>query len=149
MADRLDEIDRKILWLLNRNGRLSMTDIGKAVHLTSQAVKNRLERLQEIGVINYYTINVNCPIYGYTVHALIRITLRSGKRMSFEEYIRRTNYLIDHCYQITGEQAYQLDGHFLNHDTLDTCVQELEAFGSVEVHIILKDICISEFRDNE
>lgn len=35
---------------------------------------------------------------------------------------------------------YPMDGHFLDYEALQACVQELEAFGSVEVHIILKDI---------
>lgn len=136
----LDQVDKDILSLLNRNGRLSMTEIGKSVHLISQAVKNRINRLMDLGVINYYTVNVNCPVYGYKVHALLRLSLRSNQRQAFETYIKNTTYLIEHCYQMTGQYMYQMDGHFLDHEALQACVQELEVFGSVEVHIILKDI---------
>lgn len=136
----LDQVDKNILSLLRENGRLSMTKIGESVHLTSQAVKNRINRLMNLGVINYYTVNVNCPVYGYTVHALIRLSLQIRQRKAFESYIKNTPYFIEHCYQITGQHSYQMDGHFVNHEALDTCVQELETFGAVEVHIILKDI---------
>ena len=41
----LDETDIKIINALKKNGRISMTNLGRQVYLTSQAVKNRLERL--------------------------------------------------------------------------------------------------------
>ena len=43
----LDETDIKIINALKKNGRISMTNLGRQVYLTSQAVKNRLERLQD------------------------------------------------------------------------------------------------------
>ena len=43
-----------------------MTELGKEVFMTSQAVKNRIARLQDLGVVERYTVNVNCPLFGYT-----------------------------------------------------------------------------------
>ena len=59
----LDETDIKIINALKKNGRISMTDLGRQVYLTSQAVKNRLERLQDLGIVERYTVNVNCPVF--------------------------------------------------------------------------------------
>ena len=42
----LDETDMKIIHALRKNGRISMTELGKEVFMTSQAVKNRIARLQ-------------------------------------------------------------------------------------------------------
>ena len=65
---KIDETDHKLLSILHRDARISMTELGKQVHLTSQAVKNRLDRLTDLGVVNHYTANVNCPVYGYKTH---------------------------------------------------------------------------------
>ncbi len=45
MTARIDETDRRILEYLHKNARATMKEIGEKVHLTGQAVKNRLERL--------------------------------------------------------------------------------------------------------
>ena len=54
----LDETDIKIINALKKNGRISMTNLGRQVYLTSQAVKNRLERLQDLGIVE----RPNAPI---------------------------------------------------------------------------------------
>lgn len=66
---KIDKTDHEILSILHKETRISMTELGKRVHLTSQAVKNRLDRLTDLGVVHHYTVNVNCPIYGYKVSA--------------------------------------------------------------------------------
>ena len=47
----LDDTDRKIIKELKKNSRISMTELGKKVFMTGQAAKNRLERLQDLGVV--------------------------------------------------------------------------------------------------
>ena len=59
---KIDKTDHEILSILHKEARISMTELGKRVHLTSQAVKNRLDRLTDLGVVQHYTVNVNCPI---------------------------------------------------------------------------------------
>lgn len=49
----LDETDMKIIHALRKNGRISMTELGKEVFMTSQAVKNRIARLQDLGVVEH------------------------------------------------------------------------------------------------
>lgn len=83
----IDETDRAILEVLRRDARISMTEMGKRVHLTSQAVKTRLERLQELGVVQGYTVNVNCPVYGYKIHAIIKLNLNAQMQEQLVRYI--------------------------------------------------------------
>ena len=53
---RLDDLDRKILDHLERDGRATLADVGTAVGLSSSAVKRRVDRLQETGVIVGYAV---------------------------------------------------------------------------------------------
>ncbi len=57
--DFLDETDRQILLMLKSNSRTALKTIGESVHLTAQAVSNRIIRLQKLQVIRRYTIDVN------------------------------------------------------------------------------------------
>ena len=55
----LDKIDNKILQLLLQNGRTSFTDIAEQVGLSRTAVKNRVQAMQQSGVIAGYTVVLN------------------------------------------------------------------------------------------
>lgn len=136
----LDETDKRILEILHCDARISLKELGQLVHLTGQAVKNRLERLTEIGILQQYTIKLDCPVYGYQIHALIWIYFQLLGKSKLVDLLRRGNYHLEHCYQITGKQAYFLDGHFRNYEELQQLLHELEKYGSYEVEIVLQDV---------
>lgn len=87
----LDDTDRKIIKELKKNSRISMTELGKKVFMTGQAAKNRLERLQDLGVVERYTVNVNCPVFGYTVHGLFTLRLKEDRAADFYRFVHTTN----------------------------------------------------------
>ncbi len=72
-----DAQDQKILALLQENARLTFTEIGRRVHLTSPAVTERVKRLEEAGVIAGYSARVNLRKLGYSFEAFIQITVDS------------------------------------------------------------------------
>lgn len=76
MSD-LDAHDQKILALLQENARLSFTEIGRRVHLTSPAVAERIKRLEESGVIDGYGARLNLRKIGYSFEAFVQITVDS------------------------------------------------------------------------
>ena len=55
----LDETDMEILSLLAENARRPFSEIGEEVGLSGPAVSDRVERLQEVGVINHFTIDID------------------------------------------------------------------------------------------
>ncbi len=95
----LDDTDRKIIKELKKNSRISMTELGKKVFMTGQAAKNRLERLQDLGVVERYTVNVNCPVFGYTVHGLFTLRLEEDRVADFYRFVHTTEFHILHCYE--------------------------------------------------
>ena len=54
--------DGPIVVTLRNNARISMRELGRLVHLSGQAAKNRVERLEEAGVLRRFTINVDTPV---------------------------------------------------------------------------------------
>jgi DNA-binding Lrp family transcriptional regulator len=67
----MDEIDRKIVALLRENARRSFKDIGGYVHLTAPAVKRRVDRLEEEGVLLGYTAIVDPQAFGWHSEAFV------------------------------------------------------------------------------
>ncbi|WP_336363912.1 AsnC family transcriptional regulator [Halalkalicoccus salilacus] len=75
----LDDTDAEILQLLLEDGRRSYTDIGERVGLSSPSVSNRVERLEELGVIEGFTVNVDRSILTAGDAVLIEIETRPGE----------------------------------------------------------------------
>ena len=73
----MDVTDYRIIEILQKDGRISMKDLGKIVGLTSPAVSERVKRLEESGVIEGYKAIVNPDALGRVIKAFIHIALPS------------------------------------------------------------------------
>src|SRR4051794_26288945 len=69
----LDEIDQQIVALLRENARRSFADIGGRVALSAPAVKRRVDRLEDEGVIRGYAAALDHVALGWTTHALVSL----------------------------------------------------------------------------
>lgn len=67
----MDAIDRQIVALLQENARRSFSDIGNQVSLSAPAVKRRVDRLEEDGVIRRYSAEVDAEALGWHTHAFV------------------------------------------------------------------------------
>jgi DNA-binding Lrp family transcriptional regulator len=67
----MDWTDRTIVALLRENARRSYQDIGRHVHLSAPAVKRRVDRLEQAGVIIGYTAIVDPPAFGWHAEAFV------------------------------------------------------------------------------
>ncbi|MEM4657004.1 MAG: Lrp/AsnC family transcriptional regulator [Candidatus Methanosuratincola sp.] len=76
MMYQMDEVDRKILALLKENSRLAFTKIAEEVGLSEAAVRKRVERLQQEGVIKRFTIDVET---GEKVKAIILVSVQPSR----------------------------------------------------------------------
>ncbi len=72
----MDSTDREIVALLRENARRSYQDIGRHVHLTAPAVKRRVDRLEDAGVILGYTAIVDPPAFGWHAEAFVDLYCR-------------------------------------------------------------------------
>ncbi len=70
---RLDDIDRSILGLLQQDARRTVRDIADRVGLTVAPVKRRIDRLEETGVIEGYTVRVNSARVDSGLEAVVEL----------------------------------------------------------------------------
>jgi len=101
----LDEIDSRLLTLLDSNARLSMSDLARQVNLSAPSVTERLRRLEQDGVIRAFTIDVDHRRLGYALRALVRIRPLPGNIHVVEKLLQETAQIIE-CDRLTGDDAF-------------------------------------------
>lgn len=108
----LDDIDLKIIELLQKDGRLSHAAIGKEISLTGPSVYARIQRMEREGIIEGYTVRLNPEKVGRGLVALVRVDTNnvSGDYTPFErfeEFTRQEAEILE-CFDVAGEDSYIL-----------------------------------------
>ena len=135
MSKVLDEIDRRIIAILDEDGRASLAMIGKEVGLSGPAVGERLRRLQGDGVIEGFTLRVNPAALGYTLEAIVRIKPRSKQLHIVEEMIRAEPRFTS-CDRVTGEDCFIARLALLNVAELDHILLPLHERAETHTSIV-------------
>ena len=98
----LDELDRKILDLLTQNARYTYSELGERLGLSRVAIKNRMDALEERGIIEGYTVIVNPQKLGSAVSCYYELEARPD---ALPEILRRLEACptVTQIYRVTGE----------------------------------------------
>lgn len=107
----LDEIDVKILELLQENGRMSHEEVSKHLNLTRPAIHRRIYKMEEKGIIDGYKVMINWEKIGYNVDTFVLVKVNTS---NFTQMINDIMNIKDHsfkvfsCCRITGEHCILL-----------------------------------------
>ncbi|MGH1367940.1 MAG: Lrp/AsnC family transcriptional regulator [Maritimibacter sp.] len=106
----MDEIDRRILTVLQKEGRLSNADLAERVNLSASACHRRVGRLEQDGVIRDYVAMVNPRIVGYPTTVFVEISLAGQADELFEAFEREVARVPEvlECHLMTGKADYLL-----------------------------------------
>ena len=85
----LDELDRKILDLLTQNARYTYSELGERLGLSRVAIKNRMDALEERGIIEGYTVIVNPQKLGSAVSCYYECCLHIHAVAADQEELER------------------------------------------------------------
>ena len=136
-APELDSYDARILAELQADARLSMTELGRRVHLSQPAVTERVRKLESAGVITGYRATVNLKALGYGIRAVIRVG-----RTEFDRIVRLVNDTpeVVSAYNVTGEDSWVLDIAVTDVAHLDAVVSRFCELSVTSTSIILKTV---------
>lgn len=101
----LDDADRAILDLLLDDARLSLRALGARIGLSAPAVRERLLRLEDLGVIEGFTIRLNARALGFPLEASLRVEPLPGKLRAVEDVLRAMPEVVE-CCMVTGEDCF-------------------------------------------
>lgn len=107
---KLDKIDRKILEILQNNGRITNVQLAAEVGISPPAMLERVKRLENTGIIRRFVALVDPQKLGRDILALVSISLAMHHLRSIDEFTRSVNQLEEvlECYHITGEEDFLL-----------------------------------------
>jgi Lrp/AsnC family leucine-responsive transcriptional regulator len=132
---RIDDIDRKILGELTRDGRVSIAELGRRVNLSSPAVAERVQRLERAGVITGYRAELDPRTLGYQLTAIVRIKPAPGQLPRIPELALEIAQ-VGECHRITGEDCFYLKVHLRSIDELSTLLDRFLAYGETTTSIV-------------
>ena len=132
----MDYTDQKIVEILQKDGRISMKDLGKLVSLSPPAVAERVRRLEEAGIIENYRAIVNTEKIGKPIRVLINASIKPEKQEKFLEFANNSEDIVD-CYHVTGPHSMILKAHLKAITNLEELVGKIQNFGNTETYIII------------
>lgn len=104
----MESADRRIVDLLREDGRMSYTDLGRAVGLSTSAVHQRVRRLEERGIITGYAATVDASNLGTPLTAFVSVTPLDHRAPDDIPERLRDVPGIDACYSVAGDANYLL-----------------------------------------
>lgn len=130
----IDKIDLEILQLLKKNSRASWKDIGDKIFLTGQAVRARVTRLNEKGIIKRFTID-----YEQENLQIILFYMTTNAFEEVENIFKNNMHILD-VYSTTGDSCYILKSNFQTTDDLEIFLHSLHSYGRYKINTVLKNI---------
>ena len=140
---KLDEIDSKIIEMLQEDGRASFSDIAEAVKRTEVTVRRRVKRLKDEGYIKRFTVVLDPLKIGKSIRAIIRVktvmkhaTSVSKKLSKFKE-VNEAYFLDGACGLIMMVTVNDLTELY---QFLEKRLGSVEGLGDAETCIVLEEI---------
>ena len=131
----MDDIDRKILKLLQANARMSLKTVAENTFLSSPAVSARIERLEKEGIITGYHAMVDPMKLGYHILAFINLDVVPEDKPKFYAYANDVPNVLE-CNCVTGEYSMLMKVAFQSTMELDMFIGQLQKFGKTSTQIV-------------
>jgi Lrp/AsnC family transcriptional regulator, leucine-responsive regulatory protein len=130
-----DDKNIDLLSLLQSDPRMSISELSRRVKLSAPAVKERVTRLEEAGVIAGYRLELNPKALGFPVTAFVRIRPMPGQLPKIIA-LAQSMPEVSECHRITGEDCFILKVHLDALENLDVVLDRFLAFGQTTTSII-------------
>lgn len=132
----LDRIDRRILEVLQRDGRITNSDLAEKVSLSASACLRRVQRLEQAGVISGYTALVDPRAVGLGLQAFVRVQLARHDAESIAHFVNRVSASAEvvACHALTGDMDY----------LLQVVVEDLDHFSRFLLDRLLNDSGVAD-----
>ena len=139
----MDKIDKKIVFELQKNGRLSNFDLAEKVGLSPSPCLRRIKNLEKKKIISGYTAIIDEELFGYPITAFVSVRLENqtdGTLKVFEEGISQLDEVVD-CWLVTGNRDYLLRVVAINLKTYEKFMREdltkIKGIASIETNFAL------------
>jgi len=127
----MDELDEKILGILNEDARKSYREIARELNVSLTTVSNRIKRMEDDQVIERYIPLLNQEKMGYDLTAVINVKISHGKLLEVQQRISKDKH-VSGVYDITGEWDSLIIAHFKDRRDLNGFIKGVLSMDNVE-----------------
>lgn len=136
---KIDAIDMRIIEELSENSRLSMSELGRRINLSSPSVTERVKKMKSLGIIKKYTVEVDNEKLGYPVQCIIEATVKNGDYDAFKRYIEGLSN-VEFCYRIAGNACYMLKMQFDSFSKAEEFIEHVNPYARTVTHFIFSQV---------
>ncbi len=143
---QLDRIDRKILDILQRDGRISITDLAEQVGLSATPCADRVRRLERTGAILGYHARVAPKVVGRNLLVFLQIKLAAKSDDVFEKIKSELQRIPDvlECHLVSGDFDYLIKARIPDmqdyRTLLGDILQRLPASAQSRSYVVMEEI---------
>jgi Lrp/AsnC family leucine-responsive transcriptional regulator len=135
MAGNLDDVDWAIIEQLQREARISLSELGRRVNLSPSATTERVRSLEALGVITGYRAEIDLAKVGYPVLAVVRLKYPGNRHEPLRRLLAERREILE-CLRTTGDDCYTLKVAATSMEHLETLMDELAGFGSTTTSVV-------------
>ncbi len=131
MESKIDEMDISIIKELKKDARKSHRNIAEKLRVAEGTIYNRINKLQEMGIIKRFMVDLDFSKLGYDLTAVIGIIVEGGHLPEIEEKIAKKPN-VSALYDVTGEYDALIVAKFKNREDLDKFIKGIMAMPHVK-----------------
>jgi Lrp/AsnC family leucine-responsive transcriptional regulator len=132
----LDETNVRLLDELTADPRATAAELARRVGMSAPAVRERLNRLEQAGVIRGYRLDIDPSAIGLPVAAWVRIRPGPGQLPKIAELARRTPQ-VSECHRISGEDCFLLKVHVAAIEDLEAVLDQFLLYGQTHSSFVV------------
>ncbi|ANC77467.1 AsnC family transcriptional regulator [Fictibacillus phosphorivorans] len=136
---KMDAVDKKIIEELTRNSRLSMSELGRRINLSSPSVTERVRQMESFGIIKKYTLAVDYQRMGQPIQCIVEATIKNGDYQAFKRHIENLPN-VDFCYRIAGNACFMLKMQFETFQKAEEFIDSINPIAHTVTHFIFSEI---------
>lgn len=134
---KIDEIDLKIIERLKENARLQWREIGEEIHLTGQAVGERVRRLIANDIITGFHASVSESYFGEKRTDFVTVIMTTSNHQGFVDMVNSIDE-ISELYRISGNGCYMLKVNSNSQDEVNVILEKLLDYANYTINSVVK-----------
>lgn len=135
MAVDLDDIDWVLIRELQRDGRVTFTELARRARLSASATTERVRRLESEGVLVGYRAQIDIAAVGIPLQAVVRLKYFGNHHQPFFDHLEASSHVLE-CLRITGEDCYIIRLVATSMPQMQQFVDDLARFGDATTSIV-------------
>lgn len=129
-----DPTDIEIVRQLIARPRLTTSELARHIGMSAPAVRERIQRMEEVGIIAGYETRIDPRALGYNITVFVRVRPMPGRLQQLAQLAHDTENIVE-CHRVTGEDCFIAKAYLRSLDELDSLLDKFLVHGQTTTSI--------------